>query len=87
MFDLYKSFSQLCLAIFGEKIYFFFSVSTLKWFDNAKNEAQNLSHFFCCAKSNLILSMKEQKFKINFFAFFLTGKILTPLIGILKMNF
>ena len=34
MFDLLKSFSQLCLAIYEEKIDFFLSISTLKGLEN-----------------------------------------------------
>ena len=36
MFDLSKSLSQLSLAIYGEKMDFLKSMSTLKWFENAK---------------------------------------------------
>ena len=46
MFDISKSFSQICLAIYGEKIDF--SLSTLQWFENAKirKKTENLSPFF-----------------------------------------
>ena len=45
MFDLSKSFSQLCLVIHGEKI-FFFLYEHLKWFENAKKSEKNCSKSF-----------------------------------------
>ena len=41
MFDIWNSFSQLCLEIYGEKMYFFFSLSTFKWFKNTKKSEKN----------------------------------------------
>ena len=52
-----KSFSQLCQEIYGEKIDFFFSISTLKWFRNAKKSEKNSSKFhplhFCLSNATL----------------------------------
>ena len=64
MFDLSKSFSQLYLAIYGEKL-IFSSRITLKWFENAKKSektAQNLNHYFGRAKSNSTFFYKGIRF-------------------------
>ena len=74
MFDLSISFSQFCPAIYGEKIDFFFSISTLKWFWNAKKSgknAQNLSPFLLMFKIKLNIFYQEIRFlKIVFWDFF-----------------
>ena len=90
MFDIWHSFSQLCLGIYGEKMYFFFNLSTLKWFVNAKKSVKNRSKsfpLFLSCKIKLDLFYEGIKFsKIVFWHFFRTGIILTPLIGILKIR-
>ena len=87
MFDLSKSFSQLCLEIYGNN--FSFSISTLKCFEKAKKSetkqikffppfsaVENQTHFFLLRNTN---------FKIVFLYFFVTEIMLTTLIEILKI--
>ena len=82
MFDLSKSFSKICLAIYGDKIDFF-SLSTLQWFDNAKirKKAHNLSPFFVVPTQTKNFLWRNT---IVFRHIFLTGIMLTSLIGILN---
>ena len=49
MLDLSNSFLQLCLAIYGEKKDFLFSISIFKWFENAKsNRKKQLNIYLSC---------------------------------------
>ena len=61
MFDLSKSFSQLCLAIYGENFFSFLRNKHLKWFEHEKKKINSLKSvpLFCRAKSNSIFSRRN----------------------------
>ena len=54
IFDLSNSFLQLCLAIYGEKIYFalYKHFKIVREHKKSEKKAENITSFVCLAKSN-----------------------------------
>ena len=70
MFDIWNSFLKLCPEIYGEKIYFSFFLSTLKWFENAKKPEEKQPKSFPLFL--LLFAAFSGVFK-NFSIFFILG--------------